>query len=77
MTRKQRISLAAREAITDTAIGTLINFPLNAGMMTLAFAMELTAIQASLMFTGVFTAMAIVRKMMVRLHFANKQETIS
>ena len=76
MTRKQRISLAAREAITDTAIGTIINFPLNAGMMTLAFSLELTAIQASLMFTGVFTVMAIVRKMMVRLHFAKTQEAL-
>jgi hypothetical protein len=71
--QKHKISQAAREAITDTFIGTMINFPLNAGMMTLAFAVELTAIQASLMFTGVFTIMAIIRKMLVRLHFAKKQ----
>ena len=75
MTKKQRqqLSRAAREAITDTAIGTAINFPLNAAMMTLAFPLELTAIQASLMFTGVFTLMAIVRKTAVRMHFAKKQ----
>ena len=74
MTRKQKISLAAREAITDTAIGTAINFPINAIMMSLAFAMEFTAIQASLMFTGVFTVIAICRKTAVRLYFGQKQE---
>jgi hypothetical protein len=73
MTKQQRISKAAREAITDTAIGTLINFPLNAGMMTLAYSIQLTAIQASVLFTGVFTIMAIIRKTMVRLHFSKKE----
>ena len=76
MTRKQRISRAAREAITDTAVGTAINFPLNLALVALAYELAFTPLQASLMFTGVFTVMAIVRKTAVRLHFAKKQEAL-
>ena len=76
MTKQQRISKAAREAITDTAIGTALNAPINYGIIAVAFTLELSALTTSLVCTGIFTVVAILRKTAVRLHFAKKQEAV-
>lgn len=60
---------AFKEAVTDTAIGSVINVPLNFIMISLAFYWSLTALETTIFMTCVFTVLAIVRKMYIRLHF--------
>ena len=74
MTKQQRLKLSFKEAITDTFIGTLLNAPINFAIITAAFAMELSALTTSLVCTVIFTAIAIVRKVLVRLHFHRKEQ---
>ena len=64
--------LAWKEAITDTAIGTVINFPLNLLFLYVAFELELSVFKTAAMTWIVFTVVAIVRKYLVRKHFIKK-----
>lgn len=63
---------AFKEAIADTALATLINVPLNFVLISIAFYLELTALETTIFMTSVFTAIAIVRKTYIRLHFSRK-----
>ena len=60
------------EAISDTALGTLINFPLNIIILTITFELELTVFQTSVVLAVAFTVLAILRKYMVRTYFLKK-----
>jgi len=60
---------ALKEACVDTAAGALINIPINWALLSLAFATEMTALQATILITTVITCIAIARKMYIRLHF--------
>ena len=71
MTKHQK-RRALREAITDTFLGTIINWPINMIIISTAFAMELSALTTSLVCTGIFTVVAITRKMAVRVWFYKK-----
>ena len=63
---------ALKEAVTDTALAAAINMPLNYVLIASAFALQLTALQSTIMFTFVFTCLAIVRKYYVRMHFERR-----
>jgi len=65
--------LAFKEAVTDTAIAAAINMPLNYVLLAFAYSIELTPLQSTFMFTGVFTIIAIVRKFYLRLHFERRR----
>jgi len=60
------------EAVSDTAIGTLVNFPLNIIILTITFKLELSAFDTSIVLCVVFTILAIVRKYIVRTYFSKK-----
>ena len=60
------------ESISDTVIGTLINFPLNLILLTITFAMEFTVLWTAIASWAVFTVVAVVRKYLVRKHFAKR-----
>lgn len=64
------------EALTDTIVGTAINFPLNMLAMWFIFRMNLTVFQSSLLLWIIFTSVAIVRKYYLRLYFEKKSKTI-
>lgn len=64
------------EAFTDTAIGTVINFPLNVIAMWTIFKLELTVMQSSVLLWLIFTTIAVVRKYYLRLYFEKKSKTI-
>lgn len=66
---KQCDKRAWTEAISDTAIGTLINFPLNIGLLSVTFAMEFTVFWTAVCSWFMFTSVAIVRKFFVRRYF--------
>ena len=63
---------AFKEAVTDTALAAAINIPLNYVLISFAFSLELSALQSTLLFTSVFTIIAITRKYYVRMHFERR-----
>lgn len=72
MSERKRKILSLREAVIDTAIGLIINTPLNFAFIALAFHLELTAFQTALWLTIFFTVFAIIRKYFIRLRFYRK-----
>lgn len=70
-TREQKLA-AFKEAVSDTALATVLNFPLNLLLVTIARSLELTILQTSIFFTVVFSIVAILRKTWVRLYFFKK-----
>ena len=65
---------AMKEAITDTAIALLINYPLNILVLYITFCIELTSFQTATTLTAVFTVVAIIRKYFVRTYFSKKDK---
>ena len=66
------IKQALTEAITETSFATLINIPINYVLLALALHWEFTLMQTTLLCTGAFFAIAIVRKTMFRMYFHKK-----
>lgn len=65
---------AFKEAATDTFLGSLINVPLNFIMVSIAFHYEWTAAVTTVVMTTVFTCIALIRKMSIRMHFAKRHQ---
>ena len=63
---------ALKEALSDTALGTVLNFPLNLLAMWTVFELQLTVLESSILLWAVFTAVAIVRKYCLRVYFEKK-----
>lgn len=63
---------ALKEAVADTALAMVINFPLNLCIIYLCRVLDLTVLQTSVTFTTIFTIVAIVRKYFMRLYFSKK-----
>jgi len=60
------------EAITDTAIGTVINFPLNLAVLYFAFNSKMSVFNTAVLTWVMFTAIAIIRKYIIRIYFKKK-----
>lgn len=67
---------AWREAICDTIIGTMINFPLNMLAMWFIFMAQLSVFESSVLLWFIFTSVAIVRKYFMRIYFEKKSKQI-
>lgn len=67
---------AWKEAISDTVIGTIINFPLNMLAMWFIFEANLTVFQSSMLLWAVFTSIAIVRKYTLRIYFEKSKRKV-
>lgn len=65
---------AFKEAVADTSVGMLTNVPLNFFMVSLAFHYQWGATLTTVIMTSVFTTIAIVRKMAIRLHFSKRYQ---
>ena len=63
---------AIKEAVIDTVIGTIVNFPLNVLAMWIIFTLEMSVIQSSIFLWIIFTSIALVRKYYLRVYFENK-----
>ena len=61
------------EAISDTMIGTLINFPLNIALLSLAVYFQFNVIQTSMFLSIIFIILAVVRKYLIRCYFTRHQ----
>lgn len=66
-TIKQR---ALKEAISDTLLASLINFPMNYILIGFCFWMNMSALEMTVFMTAVFSVTAIIRKYYVRLYFS-------
>ncbi len=73
---KRSDKAAWKESLSDTAIGTAINFPLNMMILTVTFALELTVFWTALVSWFIFTIVAVVRKYFVRKFFAKKEKQV-
>jgi hypothetical protein len=63
---------AFKEAFTDTGIAFCINVPLNFVLVAMAFRLEFTAFQTSIMLTSIFTVFALTRKTYLRVQFEKR-----
>ena len=61
------------EAISDTMIGTLINFPLNIALLSLAVYFQFNVIETSMFLSIIFIILAVVRKYLIRCYFTRHQ----
>lgn len=62
-----------KESVSDTLIATLINFPLNFILISIAFHVKMNALGTTVFCTAVLFVVAIIRKYMVRIHFKNRE----
>jgi c-di-AMP phosphodiesterase-like protein len=63
---------AFKEAMADCAVGMIINVPVNFVMINIAFYYDMTALEITIFFTAIFTALALVRKTTMRMMFDKK-----
>jgi hypothetical protein len=63
---------AFKEAVADTGIALLINFPLNMGLIVIARTYEMSVLVTTIFFTIIFTVVAIARKTYMRLYFEKR-----
>jgi hypothetical protein len=63
---------AFKEAFADTGIAFCINVPLNFALVAMAFELEFSALQTSIMLTTIFTIFALTRKTYIRVHFEKR-----
>ena len=64
--------LAWIEAISDTTIGTLINFPLNFLLLSITFSLHFDVLETAIASWGAFTVISVLRKFLVRRYFSKK-----
>jgi len=72
MTHENAYWRAFKEAFTDTGIAFCINVPLNFVLVAMAFRLEFTAFQTSIMLTSIFTVFALTRKTYLRVQFEKR-----
>jgi len=65
---------AFKEALADTGLAFVVNVPLNFALVALAFELEFSAFQTSIMLTSIFTVFALTRKTYLRLHFDKRNQ---
>ena len=63
---------AFKEAFADTGLAFCINVPLNFMLVAMAFELEFSAWQTSIMLTTIFTVFALTRKTYIRVHFEKR-----
>ena len=61
------------ESISDTVVGSMINFPLNVSLLYMSRYLDLTVLQTSIFLSVVFTMIAIVRKYTIRNYFSKQK----
>ena len=65
---------AFKEAVADTGIALIINFPLNMALIAIARHYDMTIFVTTVFFTIVFTVFAIARKTYMRIYFEKRNQ---
>ena len=63
------VKLAFKEAVFDTSLATVINFPINFVLVAMALELELSVMATTVMLTSTFFTIAVIRKTCLRLYF--------
>jgi O-antigen/teichoic acid export membrane protein len=72
MDKKLELLKAFKESITDTGVGLVINLVLNYFLISVGLHYDWSALKMTVIFTTIFTLVAIVRKTLIRFHFAKR-----
>lgn len=64
---------AFKEALSDTLLAVIINFPLNIGLVAIAHYYQMGVMQTSVFLTVVFFIVAVVRKTYTRVYFEKRE----
>lgn len=70
-----RVKRAFKEAITDTLVGTVINFPINYLILLICLQLSFSTFETTITLTSIMFVIAVARKMAIRLWFERKNET--
>lgn len=69
-----RVKSAFKEAMTDTLLGTVINFPLNYVILLVCLQLSFSTFYTTITLTCIMFVIAVLRKAAVRLWFERKHE---
>jgi hypothetical protein len=65
---------ALRESLSDTVLGTMVNFPLNYVLIAFCLSVEMTALEMTIFMTSILFILAVGRKYYLRLYFAKRNK---
>jgi len=71
----KKVKRAAKEATSDTILGTIINFPINFAIIWVCLSLSFNALQTTIACTSIMFFFAVIRKTAVRLWFEKKYDT--
>lgn len=61
---------AFKESLSDTFLGTVVNFPLNYILFAFCLSANMTALQMTVFCTSILFVLAVARKYYVRIYFS-------
>jgi len=65
---------ALKESLSDTVLGTMVNFPLNYVLIAFCLSVEMEALEMTIFMTSILFILAVGRKYYMRLYFAKKNK---
>ena len=65
---------ALKESLSDTVLGTMVNFPLNYVLIAFCLSLEMGALEMTIFMTSILFILAVGRKYYMRLYFAKKNK---
>ena len=65
---------AFKEALSDTLLAVVINFPLNIGLVAIAHYYKMSVMETSVFLTVIFFIVAVVRKTYTRIYFEKRND---
>ena len=66
---------ALKESVSDTVLGTVVNFPLNYILIAFCLSMSMTAIEMTIFMTSILFVLAVIRKYYIRVYFDKKKRS--
>ena len=65
---------ALKESLSDTVLGTMVNFPLNYVLIAFCLSVEMEALEMTIFMTSILFILAVGRKYYMRLYFAKRNK---
>lgn len=65
---------ALKESLSDTVLGTMVNFPLNYVLIAFCLSLEMGALEMTIFMTSILFILAVGRKYYMRLYFAKRNK---
>ena len=68
--------IALKESMSDTVLGTFVNFPLNYVLIAFCLSIEMTALSMTIFMTSILFALAVARKYFIRIYFDKRSKNV-